>query len=166
MDAWADVEGAIQSALEQRKQNIDRLTALSAITILIGAVWLVWPTISSAAKGESGLLTGLGLPIIILIWGLMVQDLGISDARTRTRVSASATIAWPILLIIAAQNLTTEIDNQSIGSLLIIRIGDVVCNLLKERFARRIGHPEIQIINDRSWNYWSIFCLSRKHPRF
>ena len=120
MDAWADVEGAIQSALEQRKQNIDRLTALSAITILIGAVWLVWPTISSATKGESGLLTGLGLPIIILIWGLMVQDLGISDARTRTRVSASATIAWPILLIIAAQNLTTEIDNQSIGSLLII----------------------------------------------
>ena len=60
MDAWADVEGAIQSALEQRKQNIERLTALSAITILIGAVWLVWPTISSAAKGESGLLTGLG----------------------------------------------------------------------------------------------------------
>ena len=120
MDAWADVEGAIQSALEQRKQNIERLTALSAITILIGAVWLVWPTISSAAKGESGLLTGLGLPIIILIWGLMVQDLGIADARTRTRVSASATIAWPILLIIAAQNLTTEIDNQSIGSLLII----------------------------------------------
>ena len=102
MDAWADVEGAIQSALEQRKQNIERLTALSAITILIGAVWLVWPTISSAAKGESGLLTGLGLPIIILIWGLMVQDLGIADARTRTRVSASATIAWPILLIIAA----------------------------------------------------------------
>ena len=71
MDAWADVEGAIQSALEQRKQNIERLTALSAITILIGAVWLVWPTISSAAKGESGLLTGLGLPVIILILSLI-----------------------------------------------------------------------------------------------
>ena len=38
MDAWADVEGAIQSALEQRKQNIERLTALSALTKLIGAV--------------------------------------------------------------------------------------------------------------------------------
>ena len=53
MDAWADVEGAIQSALEQRKQNIERLTALSAITILIGAVWLVWPTISSAPKEKA-----------------------------------------------------------------------------------------------------------------
>ena len=112
------------------------------------------------------MLTGLGLPVIILIWGLMVQDLGISDARTRTRVSASATIAWPILLIIAAQNLTTEIDNQSIGSLLIITSAMSCAILLKERFAWWTRYPAIQIINDRSWNYWSILCLFRKRPRF
>ena len=98
MDAWADVEGAIQAAIQQRKNRLEKLVAISSITILLGAIWLVWPTLSAAAKGEAGLLNGLGMPILVLIWGLLVQDIGLTNPSSRTRIGASATIAWPCLL--------------------------------------------------------------------
>tara|TARA_B100001250_G_scaffold410908_1_gene438330 strand:+ start:3219 stop:4979 length:1761 start_codon:yes stop_codon:yes gene_type:complete len=120
MDAWSDVEGAIQAAIKQRNDHLERLIAISAISILLGAIWLVWPTLSSAIKGEGGLLNGLGLPIIILIWGLLVQDIGLSTPSSRTRVGASATIAWPILLMIASNNITEGLNSELFGSILII----------------------------------------------
>ena len=58
MDAWSDVDGAIQAAIKQRNTNLERLVTASSLLILIGAIWLVWPNLSAAAKGESGLLTG------------------------------------------------------------------------------------------------------------
>ena len=78
MDAWSDVEGAIQAAIKQRTNRLERLVATSSIMILLGAIWFVWPTLSAAAKGQGGLLNGLGMPIIILIWGLLVQDIGLT----------------------------------------------------------------------------------------
>jgi len=120
MDAWSDVEGAIQAAIKQRNDHLERLIAISAISILLGAIWLVWPTLSSAIKGEGGLLNGLGLPIIILVWGLLVQDIGLSTPSSRTRVGASATIAWPILLMIASNNITEDLNSELFGSILII----------------------------------------------
>ena len=48
MDEWADVEGAIKAAIEQRQQRIESLTGFSAILILISAGWVVWPSLSSA----------------------------------------------------------------------------------------------------------------------
>ena len=106
MDAWSDVEGAIQAAIKQRTDRLEKLVAISSMLILLGAIWLVWPTLSVAAKGEGGLLTGLGMPIIILIWGLLVQDIGLTNPSARTRVGASATIAWPVLLMIASKEVT------------------------------------------------------------
>ena len=103
MDAWSDVEGAIQAAIKQRTERLEKLVAASSMLILVGAIWLVWPTLSAAVKGEGGLLNGLGMPIIILIWGLLVQDIGLTNPSTRTRVGASATIAWPVLLMIASK---------------------------------------------------------------
>ena len=107
MDAWSDVEGAIQAAIKQRTARLEKLVAASSMLILLGAIWLVWPTLSAAAKGEGGLLTGLGMPIIILIWGLLVQDIGLTNPSARTRVGASATIAWPVLLMIASKEVTS-----------------------------------------------------------
>ena len=107
MDAWSDVEGAIQAAIKQRTDRLEKLVAASSMLILLGAIWLVWPTLSAAAKGEGGLLTGLGMPIIILIWGLLVQDIGLTNPSARTRVGASATIAWPVLLMIASKEVTS-----------------------------------------------------------
>ena len=96
MDEWADVEGAIKAAIKQRKKRLESLTSISAILILSSAIWLVWPNLTSAIKGESGLFSVLGLPLLVLVWGLMVQDLGLSDPRSRTRVGATASIAWPV----------------------------------------------------------------------
>ena len=115
MDAWSDVEGAIQAAIKQRTERLEKLVAASSMLILLGAIWLVWPTLSAAVKGEGGLLNGLGMPIIILIWGLLVQDIGLTNPSTRTRVGASATIAWPVLLMIASKELVSVSELSVIG---------------------------------------------------
>ena len=119
MDEWADVEGAIKAAIKQRKKRLESLTSISAILILSSAIWLVWPNLTSAIKGESGLFSVLGLPLLVLVWGLMVQDLGLSDPRSRTRVGATASIAWPVLLIIAAQRFTFDTNSETIGAIMI-----------------------------------------------
>ena len=120
MDAWSDVEGAIQAAIKQRTNRLERLVATSSIMILLGAIWLVWPTLSAAAKGQGGLLNGLGMPIIILIWGLLVQDIGLTNPSARTRVGASATIAWPVLLMIASKEVVSFSKITVIGPVLIM----------------------------------------------
>ena len=119
MDAWSDVEGAIQAAIKQRTARLEKLVAASSMLILLGAIWLVWPTLSAAAKGEGGLLTGLGMPIIILIWGLLVQDIGLTNPSARTRVGASATIAWPVLLMIASKEVTSISEINVTGPVLV-----------------------------------------------
>ena len=45
MDAWSDVEGAIQAAIKQRTERLEKLVAASSMLILVGAIWLVWPTL-------------------------------------------------------------------------------------------------------------------------
>ena len=119
MDAWSDVEGAIQAAIKQRTDRLEKLVAASSMLILLGAIWLVWPTLSAAAKGEGGLLTGLGMPIVILIWGLLVQDIGLTNPSARTRVGSSATIAWPVLLMIASKEVTSISEVTVTGPLLV-----------------------------------------------
>ena len=114
-----DVEGAIQAAIKQRTERLEKLVATSSMLILLGAIWLVWPTLSAAAKGEGGLLTGLGMPIIILIWGLLVQDIGLTNPSARTRVGASATIAWPVLLMIASKEVTSISEITVTGPVLV-----------------------------------------------
>ena len=123
MDAWSDVDGAIQAAIKQRNANLERLVTASTLIILLGSIWLVWPNLSAAAKGESGLLTGLGMPILILIWGLLVQDIGTTNPISRTRIGASSTIAWPVLLIISAQNLDAYSEADVAGPILVIIAG-------------------------------------------
>ncbi len=123
MDAWSDVDGAIQAAIKQRNANLERLVTASTLIILLGSIWLVWPNLSAAAKGESGLLTGLGMPILILIWGLLVQDIGTTNPISRTRIGASSTIAWPVLLLISAQNLDAYSEADVAGPILVIIAG-------------------------------------------
>ncbi len=126
MDEWVDVETAINAAIKQRLKRIEALTGFSALLILSGAIWLVWPNLSSALRGDSGLFSGLGLPLLILAWGLLVQDVGLSNPRARTRVGASASIAWPVLLIIAAQNVSLE-SNSTILGVVLISIVSFIC---------------------------------------
>ena len=74
-------------------------------------------------NGESGLLTGLGMPILILIWGLLVQDIGTTNPISRTRIGASSTIAWPILLLISARKFDDYSNVELAGPILVIVAG-------------------------------------------
>ena len=123
MDAWADVESAIQAAIKQRKARLERLIGASSVIILLGAIWLVWPNLAAAAKGEAGLLNGLGMPIIVLIWGLLVQDIGLTNPSSRTRIGACATISWPILLIIAVREINGFTLTNLLGPTMVIIAG-------------------------------------------
>ena len=119
MDAWADVETAIEAAIKQRQQRLERLTTASALLLLSGALWLMWPSLNAAMNGESGLLKGLGLPLLIIVWGLIIQDLVVDDPRARTRVGSAASVAWPVLLVTASQSLEVGRPSMLVGSFVI-----------------------------------------------
>ena len=131
MDAWADVETAIQAAIQQRKQRLERLTSASALVLLAGALWLMWPSLNAAMRGESGLLKGLGFPLVIIVWGLIIQDLTVEQPRARTRVGSAASVVWPILLMTGSQSLDISNTNMVAGSLILVMVGLACLNASK-----------------------------------
>jgi hypothetical protein len=122
LDAWADVDAAIDAARQSRKQRIERLTTASSLVILSGAVWLMWPNLQSALKGDAGLLEGLGYPLLVIAYGLILQDSVLDDAKARTRIGSFACIAWPVLLILAAKHLNAEDNAAIVGSTLLLAV--------------------------------------------
>ena len=122
MEAWADVEKAIQAEKLMRHQKMNNLVNFSAFTLLGAAIWLAWPALNSAIEGKSGIISGLGLPIIILIWGVVVQDIVVDDAKARSRVGGGASIVWPILLMIGALNFDFTLSAETLGSALVVII--------------------------------------------
>ncbi|MBT3477821.1 MAG: DMT family transporter [Euryarchaeota archaeon] len=122
LDAWADVDAAIDAARQSRKQRIERLTTASSLVILSGAVWLMWPNLQSALKGDAGLLEGLGYPLLVIAYGLILQDSVLDDAKARTRIGSFACIAWPVLLILAAKHLNAEDNAAIVGSTLLVAV--------------------------------------------
>ena len=116
LDAWADVDAAIDAERQSLQQRIERLTTLSALVILSGAVWLMWPNLRSALNGESGLLEGLGYPLLVIAYGLVLQDSVLNDARARTRIGSFASIAWPVVLLLASKNIDADNQTALIGS--------------------------------------------------
>ena len=123
LDAWADVDAALDAARKSRQLRLDRLTGGSALLILTGAVWLMWPSLEAAMNGESGLLEGLGYPLIVIAYGLILQDSILDNAKARTRVGSFASIAWPVLLMIASLQLSLDEPASAIGCVLIIVVG-------------------------------------------
>ena len=123
LDAWADVDAALDAARKSRQLRLDRLTGGSALLILTGAVWLMWPSLEAAINGESGLLEGLGYPLIVIAYGLILQDSILDNAKARTRVGSFASIAWPALLMIASLQLSLDEPASAIGCVLIIVVG-------------------------------------------
>lgn len=116
LDAWADVDAAITAARKSRQQRLDRLTSSSALLVLTGAVWLMWPSLQSAIKGDSGLFEGLGYPLLIIAYGLILQDSVLDDAKARTRIGSFASIAWPVFLILASKHLNPDDYSSLVGS--------------------------------------------------
>ena len=98
---WGDVDDAIKAERLLRVQRIERLSTICALFCLSGAIWLAWPVLKDAFVGDASLLTGLGMPVLVLLWGIVIQDLILDDPRARTRIGAATSIVWPVLLMFA-----------------------------------------------------------------
>jgi hypothetical protein len=120
MDGFSNSGEAVESELERRFAAIERLAGISAITLLSAATWLAWPALSSAMNGGA-LFSGLGHSLIILIWGVIVQDLGIQDARARSRVGAASSIAWLPISVMAIPWLFSTLD-QLVGGVVLLTV--------------------------------------------
>lgn len=108
---WGDIDEAIKAERLTRVQRIERLSTICAIFCLGGALWLVWPVLKDAFVGNASLLTGLGMPVLVLLWGIVIQDLVLDDPRARTRIGAASSIIWPVFLMFALRSYSTNVTD-------------------------------------------------------
>jgi len=108
---WGDVDEAIKAERLLRIQRIERLSTICALFCLSGAVWLAWPVLKDAFAGDASLLSGLGMPVLVLLWGIVIQDLILDDPRARTRIGAASSIIWPVLLMFSIRAFTTDLSS-------------------------------------------------------
>lgn len=119
MDGFVDLEEAIKAESKSRLDKVERLAGLSALVLLSAAVWLAWPTLKSGIAGNS-LNSDLMYALIIIAWGVFVQDLGIMDKKSRSRIGIISTVAWLPLAVVALSNFEGEISELIGMSILLI----------------------------------------------
>ena len=136
MVTWADADAAVEAERAQRLRRVENTTLLTALSLLVCAVWLAWPSIKGLMSGDGAALTTFGAPLLLLIWGIFVQDLTLDDAVARSRVAAASTVAWPILLCLGALGLDDGVLQQA-GSVMIMVAG-AMCYRFSHRTMR--GH--------------------------
>ena len=134
MVTWADADAAVEAERAQRVKRVENATLLTALSLLVCAIWLAWPSIKGLMGGDGVVLTSFGPPLVLLIWGIFVQDLTLDDAVARSRVASATSIAWPILLCLGALGLEGN-RYQVAGSALILFAG-LMCRKLSIRTMR------------------------------
>ena len=126
MDTWADVDAAFEAVMDQRKKRQDNLTIISTILIFSSTIWLIAPSIQPALQGKGGLIQALGLPLIVIIWALQVDEYVNGDARGNTRAASAATIAWaPLLWIGLSPVITSQTPENILAALILVAISYV-----------------------------------------
>ena len=91
VDALAEM---VEQAAHRRRRSLESAT-MSVLTIqLLGALWLLQPTVGSLLEGQQRPLgpETVGGAILALLFALILLDLVDDAPRTRTRVAALATI--------------------------------------------------------------------------
>ena len=126
MDTWADVDAAFEAVMDQRKKRQDNLTIVSTILIFSSTIWLIAPSIQPALQGKGGLIQALGLPLIVIIWALQVDEYVNGDAKGNTRAASAATIAWaPLLWIGLSPVITSQTPENILAALILVAISYV-----------------------------------------
>ncbi len=143
MDGFVDLEEAVKAEVKNHNDNIEKLASFSALILLGTATWLAWPALQSAMDGGP-LITGLGHSIIILAWGVFVQDLGFLDNKGRSRVGAAATISWLPISILAISELEGN-TSQLIGMSILL-----IVSLVLFRISRTILNGDIAVMKFRA----------------
>ncbi len=134
MVTWADADAAVEAERLRRTKRVENATLLTALSLLVCAVWLAWPSINGLMEGDGVVLSSFGAPLVLLVWGIFVQDLTLDDAVARSRVASATSIAWPVLLCLGALGLDGT-RSEIIGSVLIMSSG-VACRQLSQRTMR------------------------------
>lgn len=127
MDTWADVDAAFDAVMDQRKKRQDNLTMISTVLIFASTIWLIAPSIQPALQGKGGLIQALGLPLIVIIWALQVDEYVNGDAKGNTRAASAATIAWAPLLWIGLSPVVTNQSPENILAAIILMVIAYVC---------------------------------------
>ncbi len=143
MDGFVDLDEAIQSEMKSRLDRIEKLAGISAIALLGTAVWLAWPTMKSGVGGESFTID-IVYAMIIIAWGIFVQDLGVMDKKSRSRIGVISAIAWLPLAVVSLSYL--EGDNSELIGMTIMII--VSCALFAT--SRDILRGDIAVLKFRS----------------
>ena len=126
MDTWADVDAAFEAVMDQRKKRQDNLTIISTILIFSSTIWLIAPSIQPALQGKGGLIQALGLPLIVIIWALQVDEYVNGDAKGNTRAASAATIAWaPLLWIGLSPFVASQTPENILAALILVAISYV-----------------------------------------
>ena len=86
MVTWADADAAVEAARAARIKRVETTTLISALSLLTCAVWLAWPSLKALVDGDGVVLTSFGAPLLLLVWGIFVQDLTLDDPAARSRL--------------------------------------------------------------------------------
>jgi hypothetical protein len=108
---WGSYEDAIKHEYAIRVQRIEKLTLLSALVLLISAIWILWPLLQSTLDGKGGILSGFGSTVLLILWGMILQDAVLDDAKARTRIASATTFAFPILAVVGTMNISSQTDD-------------------------------------------------------
>lgn len=127
MDTWADVDAAFEAVMEQRQKRQDNLMLISTILIFSSTIWLIAPSIQPALQGSGGLIEALGLPLLVIIWALQVDEYVNGDAKGNTRAASAATIAWAPVLWLAISPVIEERSLENIVAALILTGISYIC---------------------------------------
>ena len=145
MQVWADVDEAIESALQAQAKKMDNLVQISSLLILGAGVWLAWPAIQSALSGGEELLAGFAPALVVLLWGLLVQDIIIDDPKARSRIGVSASILWPILLQFAILKASSNLS-VAVGSGILILIAYLCRNESRSVYQSGLDHLRFRAV--------------------
>jgi hypothetical protein len=137
MVTWADADAAVEAERARRTKRVENMTLMTALSLLLCAVWLAWPSLRGLMNGDGVVLTSFGAPLVLLIWGIFIQDLTLDDAAARARVASASTVAWPLLICLGALGLDSTFSATAAGSLLIMFAG-TACRQWSHRTMR--GH--------------------------
>ena len=143
MDGFVDLQDAIDAESKYRLQRIERLAGFCAFVMLGAALWLAWPALSAAIEGDS-MTSDLKYALVVIAWGVFIQDVGYSDKKSRSRIGTISSIAWLPILIVGIGQLEGDIS-QLVGMLLL-----VVTSYALFRTSRAILDGDVSVTKFRS----------------
>lgn len=124
MDGFVNLDEAIKAEAKSRLDRVEKLAGVSAMAMLGAAVWLAWPSLKSGMSGDS-ITSDLKYALIIIAWGVFVQDLGLMDKKSRSRIGIISTIAWLPLAVVALSQLEGNIS-QMLGMVILLSTSAVL----------------------------------------